>query len=278
MSDDKETKTDVKEGAKPNPSASDQPKAGEDKTSDSKSQGNPNPDIAKLSEKIDTLSRQYNASTEEALKLKKVNEELAQRIEELTEEASQKPSQRIEDLDTFQAIVEKEGLPRAVEKLLLNKVAPLQAEIQAIRKEKADKIYDDFKAAHPGLKDEVLTRFDKEFSRLKGVYDNVEEAMEAAYTLINGSEADRVAKEAAAKDENIDSAKEQHKKEKQQVTEAVSEDTKETTPKKEDPNADLKKRIAKLQVVAARKERDGQDTSIEWAQIDMLQTELKRNL
>ena len=257
-------------GSDPNPGAGSTPKPAEATPAEKGSAPNPNDGKFVSLEAHETLKRQYNASTEEALRLKREKEDLEKENARLK---STQPSQRV-DNDAFQQLVEREGLPGAITKVVSDVVSPLVARVDKLFDKTAFEILNDFKSKHPGLKDDVLTRFDSEFAKLKSVYGTVEEAMEKAYTIIGGQAADAVISAEAKKDKETQDLANNSKKDKQDVLNVVGEEGKDKQPNVVNPNSDIKAQIDALTAKAITRENSGNDASLVWAQID----ELKRKL
>lgn len=279
---DKDTKNITKESEKSdNPETGEKPNAGTGKPSDSKGQGDPNQAVTlektveELTGKLDTLNRQYKGSTEEALRLKNELDTLSQDRDKLRELVTSNSSQRIENDDTFQSIVEKEGLQEAIRRVVREETSPLSVKVDKLSDKDVDEVYNTFKLAHPGLKDDVLTKFDTEFNRLKGVYDSVEEALEASYAVIGGVKADQEAGAGSKDKKETDDLTAKSKMEKEQAIKGVSEDGKDKQGTPEDPEAQLKKRIENLRTRAATKEVNGGDARDDWAMVFNLEAELK---
>ena len=257
-------------GSNPNPGAGVTPKPAEATPSEKGSAPNPNDGKFVAVEVHETLKRQYNASTEEALRLKREKEDLEKENSRLK---STQPSQRI-DNDAFQQLVEREGLPGAITRVVSDVVSPLVARVHKLFDKTASEILNDFKSKHPGLKDDVLTRFDSEFAKLKSVYGTVEEAMEKAYTIIGGQAADTSISSAKAKEKETQNLVTESEKDKQSVVNVVSEDGKDKQSKTVNPNSDIKAQIDALTAKAILRENNGNDASIIWAQIDVLKESL----
>lgn len=132
--------------------------------------------LKKLQEEVETLKRQYKGSTDEALRLKEENERL--------KEAASKPATISED--ELQKVIDEKGFSEAFGKL----INPLKQQLDDLLNERSNQIYQGFKAAHKGLENaEVEGRFNDELKKLKGVY-SINEAMEKAYKLAGGPEAE----------------------------------------------------------------------------------------
>jgi len=275
----KETETTKEPDKTGNPEAGDKPNAGKGKT-DPKGQVDPNQSgtlektVTELTGKLDTLNRQYQGSTEEALRLKNELETISQDRDKLREVVAGS-SQRIEDNDTFQSLVEKEGLHNAIRRVVREETNPLSVKVDKLGNKDVDAVYNTFKSAHPGLKDDVLTKFDKEFNRLKGVYDTVEEALEASYAVVGGAKADQEAGAASKGVKETEDLAAKSKKEKELALKSVSEDGKDTKGTPDDPIAALKRRIEDLKLRAATKEVNGGDARDTWATISELERQLK---
>lgn len=139
--------------------------------------------VKNLTEKLDRTLSQYDGSTKEALRLKKENDELKASIEAMKKSGSI-------DETKFQKLIEEKGLVGALDQVFGSKVSSLEKRVEQLIEEKSQKIYDDFVATHTALKDTgVVAKFEAELSKLKGVYDIVE-AMEKAYVLAGGREAE----------------------------------------------------------------------------------------
>lgn len=170
----------------PNPS---QPEAG---TPISKEQGNSadlkdlKAQLNEMNSKLERYKEQVKGSSEEALRYKDENEKLKRQIEEIEKRGN------VESNPDFQRIVEEQGLEAAIDHTLTSKIASLQKRLDAYETRESAKVFESFRNSHQGLNDsDVLKKFDREFDRLKGVYDDVNEAMEKAYVLAGGRDAEK---------------------------------------------------------------------------------------
>lgn len=230
--------------------------------------------VVELTEKIEVLSRQYQGSSEEALRLKTERDELALVVTELKQTKTVVP-QNDEELNDR---IAKVGMAQAFQELIANAVKPFVDQQKKDLETKVETVLSTFKSKHPGLKDDILTRFDKEFSRLKTVYTDPNEAMEAAYAVIGGIKADeeatKVVKEVTLTKEQIEQSKVEH----QQIIEKVSESGDDRQPVVVDPNVDATAKIKDLEATAIEKGMRGEDCLNLWTQIEELkQAQAKAN-
>lgn len=153
--------------------------------------------LKKLQEEVETLKRQYKGSTDEALRLKEENERL--------KEAASKPVSISED--EIQKTIDEKGFSEAFGKL----INPLKQQLDDLLNERSNQIYQSFKLAHKGLENaDVEGRFNDELKKLKGVY-SINEAMEKAYKLAGGPEAENATveeKKEAQDDEDAEKTEE----------------------------------------------------------------------
>jgi hypothetical protein len=187
MTDENKEKVIEGEGQKPNSPPQEKPNPAQtpEPQNEKGSPANPSTEFVELQKKHDTLKGQYKGSTEEALRLKEENE----RLKKENEEMRSKPTAKREADATFSKILEEEGVEAAVE----YKLTQTQKRSEAARK--ATEIYNNFKATHKGLSNpEVLARFDQEFATLKDVYSDVNVALEKAYVLAGGAQAEKPSK------------------------------------------------------------------------------------
>lgn len=142
--------------------------------------------IDELNSKLDRYKEQVKGSSEEALRLKEENEKLKEQLEEFKESGTTSNAD-----DAFQKIMETKGLQAAVEYMIGRKLTSLEKKLTVLETDRSEEIFEEFKASHKGLEDpDMLAKFDKEFDRLKDVYDDVMEAMEKAYVLVGGHKAE----------------------------------------------------------------------------------------
>lgn len=236
-------------------------------------QATPSPEILKQLEtankKVEELTRQYTGSSKEALRLKEELEEVKEKLSQI--ESS--PSHATDDAD-FNRRVEAVGLGQAIKELVSGIVKPIQQKTEDLAKKEAEELYDAFKTKHPGLNGELLAKFDKEFARLKKVYESPSEALEAAYLIVGGREADEViARQKKEKEDaqNTDSQSEEDKKLAAQNAGTGSEDRR-SQPK--NPKADIQAQIQKLTGQAISLEANGRDAKDLWVQIENMKTQL----
>lgn len=262
---------DVKEPKEGNP----EPKSGEPnpkeqpKPSDRGSvSSNPTEELKSLQEKHDTLKRQYGASSEEAVRLSKKVDELEEQIKNLKVSRVSLP----QNDEEFNALVANVGLAAAIKTVVQGEVKPIADKTEELYGKESKKILSDFKTKHPGLTGEILAKFDKEFDRLKVVYDDIHEAMEKAYTIVGGLDADK----AAETDRKAGIAASQPDTEKQRVISNASGDPGNRQPSPVDPNAELTTKIEKLQGDALAKEASGRDATDLWTRVEQLKEQLAK--
>lgn len=137
-------------------------------------------DAKALQEKVETLTRQYNESTKEALRLKEVTASLEAKLQE---------KEQTSEIQDFTENVDPDVL-KVFETMLESKLKPLQEKVGVFEKKETEQVLNQFIEAHPGLKsDEAMSQFNEELNRLKGVYAP-SEAMEKAWLLCGGKELD----------------------------------------------------------------------------------------
>ena len=217
--------------------------------------------VAELTEKYETIKRQYSGSSEEAVRLKK---ELEQKTKEI--EGFKKPSTKISlNDDAFNQLVEKEGTVVAVQKVVEELFKPYASKIDKVYEGESKKIMQNFKANHPGIEGEAEVKFTKELERLKGVYETLDEALEAAYVLSGV----RPSQDSAQK--NLKEASEKEKEEILKKAQGGSQDSKGVPI---DPNAEIKTKLEDLRFKALMAEAEGRDSMSYWAEIDKLNMKL----
>lgn len=136
----------------------------------------------KLSTEVETLKRQYTASSEEGLRLKK---ELDQAKEENAELRKKKST----DASAFDKILEERGLQGAVSTLLEEATAPLKEELKKMRETNADSVYKKFRDNNKAFEaDGFADKFAAEYERVKGVFSDPNEALEKSYILAGGKD------------------------------------------------------------------------------------------
>jgi len=259
----------LKEEPKGNPQKQDEPKpAKEEPQPLNEGAGKPDPtkELIALKEQHDTLKRQYGASSEEALKLKAQVEELQESLKKLESAKASIPSNDEE----FKQRVNEVGYAQAIKEIVDAAVKPIAEQTQSLVNKDVDKILEDFKAKHPGLKDDILAKFDKEFDRFKSVYDTVQEAMDAAYAVIGGVTAD---KPAETPTKEIDETTQQHEKDKKELAANAggSPDGTRSTPGKTE--AFMDKQIEELRATAIQKEANGRNAEDLWIKLEQLKSE-----
>jgi len=272
MSEDKVEEV-KEEPVKGNPQLQEQPKPVQDEPQSSdKGTVTPNPEeeLVKLKESVDTLKRQYAASSEEALRLKGKNDELEAAVKVANESQIAIPKNDEE----FNQRVEKVGLVNAILGLVQEVTKPNSDRLNDLVKEKVDKTVSNFKSKHPGLKDEILVKFDKEFNKLKGVYDNADEALEAAYSIVGGKEADALAELPAKDKQAATDADAQSEVDKKQVLANASGENGDKKVVSSSPQADITATISKLTDQATLMEAQDQDARDLWVQIETLKHQL----
>jgi hypothetical protein len=231
--------------------------------------GAPNSDDAfkKLQEEHETLKRQYKGSSDEALRLKQENEELKKQT------ATRKPATPEND-QAFQKIVEEKGFLGALKHVVEEVVSPLAAKTETLFGKEEKSALTSFKANHPGLTGELETKFNEELERQKKVSASIDQAMESAYRIVSGSEADAKAQEAAkAEKEKQDLAK-KSEEDKAKLEAGVSGGSKDGRQAPVNPNAALSEQISQLQTQAYQKEANGQDATEIFVRIEQLKNQL----
>lgn len=138
-----------------------------------------------LQAKVETLTRQYDASTKEGLRLKG-------EVDKLKEENAELRKKKSADASNFDKVLEEQGLQGAVNQLLENATAPLKDEIARLKGDRANEIVSAFRNAHAKAfaVEGFDERFAAEYDRVKAVYDNPNEALEKAYILAGGRDAE----------------------------------------------------------------------------------------
>lgn len=221
---------------------------------------------------VDRYKDQVKGSSEEALKLKQDLEDARSKIEELS---VPKPTAPTND-EEFKQRVNEVGYAKAIREIVNAAVEPLQERTQALVDKDVNGILDNFKSNHPGLKDEILTKFDKEFDRLKSVYSTPQEAMDAAYAVIGGLQADETTKQPAKEAEKAEEIDTQHKIDKVELAGTVggSPESKKTGPRNDQATVD--KQIADLRAIAMQREANGQDATELWVKHEVLKQDQLR--
>jgi len=221
--------------------------------------------VAELSTQIETVTRQYKGSTEEALRLKEENEKLKKEIGEVKIK-SELPSE-----EQFQNLVDKWGLRGAIEQLFAPKVASLEEKINALVTKDANQLLETFKSSHPALLDAAFqTKFNAELSVLRDAYKDINEAMERAYILAGGTKLEASPVVSQPKVEAISGLN--------PVTQVTGgADDKRPVPAVTDASV-VQTKIADLTYQAAILERQGrsQSAAILYAQIEDLRVSLKK--
>ncbi len=149
--------------------------------------------MKELTTKLETLTNQYNGSTKEALRLKEENESLKKKVAEVSQATVNGTTE-----DGFQKLVDQHGFLKAISMTFGGQVTSLQEKLDSLMTKEAEKVLENFKAVKKGLANaEVFKKFEEEYQKLQGVYSNVSEAMEKAYVLAGGVEAENSATPAA---------------------------------------------------------------------------------
>lgn len=215
--------------------------------------------IDESNKKLKELEARYEGSSKEAIRLKDLNEKLEGKVRELE-------SNKTQEVD-ISSIIEQGGDPFDI----FNKVLePIRNDLESLKKEKVEKIYNDFKQKHPGLKDEVLNNFNTEFERLKKVYSNVGDALEAAYKIVGGEKADDAFKNLNSQNNN------QEDPNKREVLNNVKGDGfNGNTPPNNGSDA-LKKQIIDLTGQAMQLEAQGQNCEELWVKIETLKSKVPK--
>jgi hypothetical protein len=231
-------------------------------------------ELAELKAKLERLTQQVTGSNEEALRLKGELEKSQARIAELESREAPTP---VSD-EEFNRRVAEVGMAQAIREISRQEVKPTQEKADSLIEEQDKKIFEDFQANHPGLKGEILDRFNKEYGRLKSSYPTVDEALNAAYAVVGGPAADAEARELARKAEEDQQLEEQSQGEHQRLASHASGGADDrqpsgraVTPQK---NAELVKQINTLTGQAQEKEQRGQNAERDWIRIEELKSQL----
>jgi hypothetical protein len=241
-------------GGKPNPPTEQKADApGKQEPQPQKEQGS-SADLTSLKAQLDEMNgklerykEQVSGSSKEALRLKEENDALQKRIEELEKSKVAHPNA------DFQKIMEDQGLEAAVLHAVKGEIASLQTKVDKYEEDEAERTLNEFKATHKGLADpKVLEAFDRELAKLGNVYDNVEEAMEKAYLLAGGPQAEKAP-------EPPPSADPQKGAEEERVLKNVTggEEDKKLSPKPAGNAGEIQKRIEDLQYEAMTLQNSG---------------------
>lgn len=145
-----------------------------------------------LKAKHETVTRQYKGSTDEAMRLKGELDEARAALED----AKRRSSGSGDFNESFQEILGKDGAEK-VANLLSSVVKPLAEKVDSLLGNEAKRLFDRFRNDHPGLTGDLVGAFDQKLKAIKSAYSDIESAMNDAYMLIGGAEADRKAKEDA---------------------------------------------------------------------------------
>lgn len=164
--------------------------------------------VEEIQGKLETVTRQYNGSTSEALRLK---DELTQVREELENAKRQVETRSPASDEAVQKVFGEDGAG-VITDLLQKVVKPLQDKVDSLLTKGAEEEFKRFKNSHPGLKGEILTLFQQKLEALKPAYSDVGSAMTDAYRLIGGEEADRKALETVSPEEAKRLAEEERKR------------------------------------------------------------------
>lgn len=222
--------------------------------------------IVELTEKLETVKRQYSGSSEEAIRLKK---ELEQKNKEL-ETLKKSPTSKLTlNDDAFNQIAEKEGTVVAIQKIIEETIRPIHSKVEKVFEKESKVVLDNFKANHPGIEGEAEVKFTKELERLKGVYDSIEEAMESAYVLA-GLKPSPPAPNAP----DPKALKEESNKQKEDILKKAQGGAQDSKPTPSDPNDEVKTKIEDLRFKAMMEEAKGNDSTALWVQIDKLSAKL----
>lgn len=217
--------------------------------------------IKEIETKLETVTRQYAGSSAEAIRLKEENEKLKKDLEE----AKRQPS--VSSDKVFQQLVEEKGLQAAIDHLVNEKLTSIESKVDGLYTKESKKIYEDFKASHKGLVNvEVLARFEKEFNSLKGVYSDMNEALEKAYLLAGGKEAETAPAPTQPvvqkqDDENV-------------VKSVVGGDSDKRLMPAAPTVSEIQQRINDLEVQAAILDRAGRDATMLYVEVDQLKSQL----
>jgi len=252
----------------PNPSKKEEKQPSKGGVSDP----NPNEELTDLQRKHDELKRQYGSSSEEAIRLTQEVEELKDSIKNLEASKTVVP----QNDEEFNQRVAEVGMAVALREIVADVVKPLTEKVRTQEDERVDKILAEFKGKHPGLKDDTIAKFDKEFDRLKSVYPSVYEAMEAAYRVVGGEQADTVAKLPEAERLAVEEAARKADEEKANALAAASGDAEDRRPIPKDPNAELIDKMSKIREQAIALDVQGRESLHLWTQHEQMKDELAR--
>ncbi len=221
--------------------------------------------LKKLNDKLEDLTRKYKGSTEEALRLKEENDKLKSNLQESSTTVSSS------DKD-FQKILETAGLEAAVSHLVSSKIAPVVKKVETIYEDKSQKIVDDFIASHKGLANpQVLEKFNAEFQLLKMTYKNPLEALEKAYILAGGRDA-----EGQPSSQSVEASKEAQTKVEEKLIKTVSTGNADQSQQPPLSQKDeLQKKLSDLRFQAMSLGARGRDATDVWIQIDSLEKQLR---
>lgn len=211
---------------------------------------------------IDTLKRQYSGSSEEALRLRAELESLKTKTMTKADEQG------------FQKRIEEVGYVQAVKELLHAELEPIRTSTESLLQKEADKLLSDFKQKHPGLKGDVLAKFDAELTRLKKVYHDVGEAMEAAFRVVGGEAADRSIQSSDASEKGKSELDKKAEEDKARLAQLASGGDGDRRGLTVSPKASLEKQILDLSTQATQREWNGQDATDLWVKIEGLKAKL----
>ncbi len=221
-----------------------------------------------LESKIVKLTEQYAGSTKEALRLKEENDKLQKEMEELRTTGQGQTDEE------FDQIANEKGLSAAVDHLLKKRVRTLEEKIDGISSKEAEKLYKDFKNSHKGLSNpDILAKFEAEHAKLSTVYDDPMQALDRAYILAGGPEAEKN----LAKQDDPKAEEDRKKAEAEALRNAGGnpEESTGTPAVKLSDTEKIKKQIEDLEFKAAVLANSGRDNSLVLTEIDELRYQLK---
>lgn len=254
----------LSQSAQQNPSQAVQPPV-EKTTPVNQSQGI-DEQLKKLNDKLEDLTRKYKGSTEEALRLKEENDKLKANLQESSTTVNSS------DKD-FQKILETAGLEAAVSHLVSSKIAPVVKKVETIYEDKSQKIVDDFIVSHKGLANQkVLENFNSEFQLLKMTYKNPLEALEKAYILAGGREAEGQSSSTTT----AEATKVAQSKVEENLIKTISTGNADQSQQPPLSQKDeLQKKLSDLRFQAMGLGARGRDATDVWVQIDNLEKQLR---
>lgn len=159
--------------------------------------------VQELTSKLETVTRQYNGSTSEALRLKKELEDVQDALQ-----SAEGKLRTSKDQESFQKLWENDQAS-AVQHIVQESVKPLMDKVDALFQDKAEQVFNSFKAKHPGLTGDVLNQFNEKLKTLKPVYTDLVTAMNDAFRLVGGDTADQKARQDADEAEKARRAQQQ---------------------------------------------------------------------